>query len=79
MKRPNCPVKRKAWNELLMSSVVMVDSMQQKKVSHASRWDQNDEISSSTNSSPPTGALKADATPAAAPALCTRKEEGGGK
>lgn len=68
MRRPNCPVKVKALNALAMSSVEMVESMQLKKVSHARWWDQKLEISSRTKSSPPMGAPKAEATPAAAPA-----------
>lgn len=45
-----------------------VDTMQAKNVCHDNFMFQKDDTSSMENSSPPTGAPKAEATPAAAPA-----------
>ena len=52
----------------LNKSVVNVDTIQQKKICHDNVTVQNDDTSSMENNSPPTGAPKAEATPAAAPA-----------
>lgn len=52
----------------LNRSVVNVDIIQQKKICQDSVTVQNDDTSSMENSSPPTGAPNAEATPAAAPA-----------
>ena len=49
-------------------TVVNVDTMQAKNVCHDNFMFQNDDTSSIENNSPPTGAPKAEATPAAAPA-----------
>ena len=54
-----------AMNEL---TVVNVDTMQAKNVCQDSFMFQNEDTSSIENNKPPTGAPKADATPAAAPA-----------
>lgn len=50
-------------------SAVNVANIQQKKIIQPNLIVQNDETSSMANSSPPTGAPKAAATPAAAPAV----------
>ena len=52
----------------LNKSVVMVDTIQQKKICQDNVVVQKDETSSIEKSRPPTGAPNADATPAAAPA-----------
>jgi hypothetical protein len=52
----------------LNKSVVNVDTIQQKKICHDKVTVQNDDTSSIENNNPPTGAPKAEATPAAAPA-----------
>ena len=57
------------WNEELSKSVVNVAVMQQKNTCQDNLFFQNDETSSMAKSRPPTGAPKADAIPAAAPAL----------
>ena len=49
-------------------TVVNVDTMQAKNVCQDSFMFQNEDTSSIENNKPPTGAPKADATPAAAPA-----------
>ena len=49
--------------------MVNVAVMQQKNTCHDNLFFQNDETSSMAKSRPPTGAPKADAIPAAAPAL----------
>lgn len=48
--------------------VVNAAIIEQKKTCHVSLFDQNDDTSSMEKSNPPTGAPKADDTPAAAPA-----------
>ena len=65
---PKSPWYLKPRNAELKRSVVNVDTMQQKKVCQDSFMFQNDETSSMENSNPPTGAPKADDTPAATPA-----------
>ena len=56
------------WKEELSKSVVKVATMQQKNTCHDSLFFQNEETSSMAKSRPPTGAPKAEAMPAAAPA-----------
>uniref|UniRef100_A0A0K2SV93 Uncharacterized protein n=1 Tax=Lepeophtheirus salmonis TaxID=72036 RepID=A0A0K2SV93_LEPSM len=58
----------KPWKEELRRSVVKVAVMQQKNTCHESLFFQKEDTSSIANKSPPTGAPKADAIPAAAPA-----------
>ena len=58
----------KSVNAELNKSVVKVATIQQKNICHDSVTVQNEHTSSMENNSPPTGAPKADATPAAAPA-----------
>ena len=53
----------------LKRSAVNVDNMQQKKIIQPNFMLQKDDTSSMAKSSPPTGAPKAAATPAAAPAV----------
>ena len=65
---PKLPVYSKSMKAELNKSVVNVDTIQQKKICHDRVTVQNDETSSIENNNPPTGAPKADATPAAAPA-----------
>ena len=67
-KRPKSPLYRKPWKDELSKSVVKVATMQQKKTCHDSLFFQNDDTSSIANRRPPTGAPKAEAMPAAAPA-----------
>lgn len=52
----------------LNRSVVKVDTIQQKKICQERVTVQNEDTSSMENNKPPTGAPKAEATPAAAPA-----------
>ena len=66
---PKDETKWKALYDELNRSAVKVASMQQKKIIQPSFIDQNDETSSIANRRPPTGAPKAAATPAAAPAV----------
>ncbi len=55
--------------EELKRSAVKVDNMQEKKIIQPSFILQKEDTSSMAKSSPPTGAPKAAATPAAAPAV----------
>ena len=58
----------KSVNAELNRSVVKVATMQQKNICHDKVTVQNEQTSSMENNNPPTGAPKAEATPAAAPA-----------
>jgi hypothetical protein len=66
---PKSPLYTKPVNAELKRSVVNVATMAQKKICQERRMFQKDETSSMEKRRPPTGAPKADATPAAAPAL----------
>ena len=66
---PKSPWYLKLSNAELNRSVVKVDTMAQKKICQANFRSQKDETSSMENRRPPTGAPKAEAIPAAAPAL----------
>ena len=68
LKRPKLPSYLNAENAELNRSVVNVETMAQKKICHDSFMFQNEDTSSMEKSKPPTGAPKAEATPAAAPA-----------
>lgn len=68
-KSPKLALKWKASKDELTMSAVNVANIQQKKIIQPSFIVQNDETSSMANRSPPTGAPKAAATPAAAPAV----------
>lgn len=68
-KSPKLALKWKASKDELTMSAVNVANIQQKKIIQPNLIVQNDETSSMANSSPPTGAPKAAATPAAAPAV----------
>ena len=62
------PVYENPLNAELNKSVVKVATIQQKNICHDNVVVQNEDTSSIENNSPPTGAPKADDTPAAAPA-----------
>ena len=66
---PNEPSNLKPLNEELKRSVVTDEIMAQKNICQVSFMFQKEDTSSIENKTPPTGAPKADATPAAAPAL----------
>ena len=59
----------------LKRSAVNVDNMQQKKIIQPNFMLQKEDTSSMAKSSPPTGAPKAAATPAAAPAVVKFRPE----
>ena len=65
---PKSPLYLNPWKAELRRSVVNVATMQQKKTCHESLFFQKEETSSIANKRPPTGAPKAEAIPAAAPA-----------
>ena len=67
--RPKTPLNLNELNEELNRSAVKVASMQQKKIIQPNFMLQKEDTSSMANSSPPTGAPNAAATPAAAPAV----------
>ena len=69
LNRPKFPVYLKPSKAELNRSVVNVETMAQKKICQANFRFQKDETSSIEKRRPPTGAPKAEATPAAAPAL----------
>lgn len=69
LKRPKSPLYWNPVNAELKRSVVKVATMAQKKICQESRIFQKLDTSSIEKSNPPTGAPKAEATPAAAPAL----------
>ena len=68
LKSPNPPVYLKPVKADLNKSVVKVAVMQENKVCQDNFMFQKDETSSMANKRPPTGAPKAEATPAPAPA-----------
>ena len=65
---PKLPVYLNPENAELNKSVVKVETMQQKKICQDKVVVQKEDTSSIEKRRPPTGAPKADATPAAAPA-----------
>ena len=65
---PKLPVYSKSVKAELKRSVVKVATIQQKNICQDNVTVQNEHTSSIENNSPPTGAPKAEATPAAAPA-----------
>ena len=67
--KPKSPLYSNPLNDDNSSLAVAAAIPAQKKVCHDSRRLQNDDRSSMANSSPPIGALKAAATPAATPAV----------
>ena len=80
MKSPNPPSYLNPVKAELNKSVVKVAVMQAKKVCQDNFMFQNEETSSIANKRPPTGAPKAEATPAPAPAemkLRLETKEGG--
>jgi len=68
LNRPKWPWYSNARKAESNKLVVNVEIIQQKNVCHDNFKFQNDETSSILNNSPPTGAPKADETPAAIPA-----------
>ena len=65
---PKLPVYSKSVKAELKRSVVKVATIQQKNICQDNVTVQNEHTSSIENNNPPTGAPKAEATPAAAPA-----------
>ena len=68
LKSPKSFLYLNPWKDELSRSVVKVATMQQKKTCQESLFFQKDETSSIAKRRPPTGAPKAEAIPAAAPA-----------
>ena len=68
LNNPKFPLYSNPSNAELKRSVVKVETMLQKNVCIESFMFQNEETSSMENKRPPTGAPKADDTPAATPA-----------